>query len=160
MRGVCSNVNIVVLRHLQHTAYKDTNVPNAIIQAQQIKMWECTQNQGTLEKFTHALSCLQEQHWGLFQIDKVCHQHRKRIQAAQWPCSLCTLSTIPGLGEPWFAFYCQNFCPRDGQWRERRGWQLNNLVKLFVKTLKSEGIQGLNMGFIIFAVGIFMYYGV
>ena len=33
---------------------------------------------------------------------QVCHQHRERMRFCR--CYLCTLSTIPGLGEPWLAF--------------------------------------------------------
>merc|ERR1711897_91621 len=37
--------------------------------------------------------------------------------------------------------------------------QFNGLVDVYVKTLKSDGIQGLYRGFVISAVGIFIYRG-
>jgi hypothetical protein len=39
--------------------------------------------------------------------------------------------------------------------------QFNGLVDVYVKTIKSDGIQGLYRGFVISAVGIFIYrYGI
>jgi solute carrier family 25 (adenine nucleotide translocator) protein 4/5/6/31 len=35
--------------------------------------------------------------------------------------------------------------------------QFNGLVDVYVKTIKSDGIQGLYRGFVISAVGIFIY---
>merc|ERR1711979_68936 len=37
--------------------------------------------------------------------------------------------------------------------------QFNGLIDVYVKTLKSDGIQGLYRGFVISAVGIFVYRG-
>ena len=37
--------------------------------------------------------------------------------------------------------------------------QFNGLIDVYVKTLKSDGIQGLYRGFVISAVGIFIYRG-
>ncbi len=35
--------------------------------------------------------------------------------------------------------------------------QFNGLIDVYVKTIKSDGIQGLYRGFVISAVGIFIY---
>ena len=56
---------------------------------------------------------------------------------------------------------CQLSCVRLANDAKGKGGerQFNGLVDVYVKTLKSDGIQGLYRGFTISAVGIFIYRG-